>query len=69
MINQNGKVFLIEANTNPCLEMSSPLLARLIPVVLENAFKLKYKIFIIKKFKELQLIRYSHHLNFHYGLR
>ena len=39
MIDQNGKVYLIEANTNPCLEMNSPLLARLIPMVLDNAFK------------------------------
>jgi hypothetical protein len=31
MINENLKVELIEANTNPCLELSSPLLARLIP--------------------------------------
>ena len=39
MIDNQGKVYLIEANTNPCLEMSSPLLARLIPLVLENTFR------------------------------
>ena len=31
MIAETGKVYLIEINTNPCLEMSSPLLSRLIP--------------------------------------
>jgi D-alanine-D-alanine ligase-like ATP-grasp enzyme len=27
MIDENFKVYLIEANTNPCLEISCPLLA------------------------------------------
>jgi len=40
MIDDEFKVYLIEVNTNPCLELSSPLLARLIPNMLENAFKL-----------------------------
>lgn len=40
MIDENFKVWLIEANTNPCLELSCPLLGRLIPGMLENAFKL-----------------------------
>jgi hypothetical protein len=39
MIDENFKVWLIEANTNPCLELSCPLLGRLIPGMLENAFK------------------------------
>ena len=34
MIDQHLKPWLIEINTNPCLELSSPLLARLIPTVL-----------------------------------
>lgn len=32
--------WLIEVNTNPCLEESSPLLAMLIPRMLDDAFKL-----------------------------
>ena len=40
MIDDDFKVYLIECNTNPCLELSSPLLARLIPNMLENALKL-----------------------------
>lgn len=40
MIDENFKVYLIEANTNPCLEISSPLLSKLIPSMLENAFKI-----------------------------
>jgi len=39
MIDENYKIWLIEVNTNPCLELSSPLLARLIPQMLDNAFK------------------------------
>ena len=34
MIDENFKVWLIEANTNPCLELSSPLLGRIIPGML-----------------------------------
>ena len=49
MLNATGKVYLIEVNTNPCLEMNSSLLSRLIPLVLENTFKLKYFIYISKK--------------------
>ena len=40
MIDENFKVFLIEVNTNPCLELSSPLLARMIPSMLENAIRI-----------------------------
>ena len=39
MIDDNLKVSLIEVNTNPCLELSSPYLARLIPAMVENALK------------------------------
>lgn len=40
MIDENFKVWLIEVNTNPCLALSSSLLARLIPNMIENAFKI-----------------------------
>ena len=39
MINEDFKVFFIEVNTNPCLELSAPLLARLIPNMLENSWR------------------------------
>jgi hypothetical protein len=39
MIDENFKVWLIEANTNPCLELSSPLLGRIIPSMIENTFR------------------------------
>lgn len=39
MIDEDFKVFLIEVNTNPCLEQSSSLLARLIPNVVENMLR------------------------------
>lgn len=40
MIDENFKVYLIEANTNPSLEICSPLLARIIPELLDNSFRL-----------------------------
>jgi hypothetical protein len=40
MFDDEFKPYLIEVNTNPCLELSSPLLARLIPSMLENSFRI-----------------------------
>lgn len=40
MIDDEFRSYLIEVNTNPCLELSCPLLARLIPNMLENALKI-----------------------------
>lgn len=40
MIDSEMKVWLIEVNTNPCLELSSPYLELLIPKMLDQAFGL-----------------------------
>jgi hypothetical protein len=40
MIDNNYKSWLIEINTNPCLELSSPWLAHLIPAMLDGALEL-----------------------------
>lgn len=40
MFDADFNVFLIEANTNPCLELSCPLLARIIPAMLDSAFRI-----------------------------
>jgi hypothetical protein len=40
MMDKNAKVWLIEVNTNPCLELSSNYLAILIPSMVDNAFKI-----------------------------
>jgi hypothetical protein len=40
MIDENFKVYLIEANTNPSLEICCPLLARIIPELLDNSFRI-----------------------------
>jgi tubulin monoglycylase TTLL3/8 len=40
MIDEDFNVYLIEANTNPCLEVCCPLLARIIPELLDNSFRI-----------------------------
>lgn len=40
MIDHKFKPYLIEINANPCLEISCPLLERLIPITLEHTFRL-----------------------------
>jgi hypothetical protein len=40
LIDNKMKTWLIEANTNPCLELSGSLLARIIPHMLENSFRI-----------------------------
>ena len=40
MIDANYKTWLIEVNTNPCLEESSPILEEILPRMLDDAFKL-----------------------------
>lgn len=39
MIDDQFKLNLIEVNTNPCLEICCPLLARIIPNLVESTFK------------------------------
>ena len=40
MIEENFKVYMIEVNTNPSLEICCPLLARIIPELLDNSFRI-----------------------------
>jgi hypothetical protein len=40
MLDENLKPWLIEVNTNPCLELSCAHLARIIPNMLDNAFRI-----------------------------
>jgi len=40
ILDDNYKVWLIEVNSNPCIEMSSSILKVLIPRMLSDAFKL-----------------------------
>lgn len=40
MFDDEFKVYLIEVNTNPCLELGCPLLARLIPNMVDNALRI-----------------------------
>lgn len=38
MLDEDFKIYLIEINTNPCLELPCPLLSSLIPHMLDNSF-------------------------------
>ena len=40
MIDENFKVWLIEVNTNPCLETSCAFLSRIIPACVDNTFRI-----------------------------
>ena len=40
ILSEDGKVWLIEVNENPCLELSSALLAQMVPRMMNDAFKL-----------------------------
>jgi len=40
MIDEDMRPWLIEVNTNPCLELTSPYIARLIPAMVENSIKI-----------------------------
>ena len=40
MIDEDFVVYLIEANTNPCLETNSSVLSRLIPGMLDASFSI-----------------------------
>lgn len=39
MIDAHFKLYLIEVNSNPCLEISCPLLGAIVPRMIENALE------------------------------
>lgn len=45
MLDENLNVYIIEVNTNPCLETSCPLLTKIITPLVENVFKYKCVLF------------------------
>ena len=49
MIDSNFKVWLIEINTNPCIEESSKLLEAYIPRIINDALKLTIDVIFKKK--------------------
>ena len=38
MLDEDFKIYMIEINTNPCLELPCPLLSSLIPHMIDNSF-------------------------------
>ena len=64
MLDEDFKVYLIEVNTNPCLELSSTLLARLIPNMVENALRYYLSLyFYCKKLKLFILLSIFRNFN------
>ena len=57
MIDEELKPWLIEINTNPCLELSSPLLARLIPSIVDQTMRyaLTYAGYVSTLFSRLRI--------------
>lgn len=51
MLDETGKPWLIEINTNPCLDLSAPLLSKIIPAMIENVFRYSYYI-------QFQMLKY-----------
>ena len=40
MIDENFKIYLIEMNSNPCLDTSSTILSKIIPNLIDNVLRL-----------------------------
>lgn len=56
ILDEELQPWLIEVNTNPCLELSSPLLEQLIPAMLEDMLKVTVdRVFPTEYCKELAL--------------
>ena len=54
-MNDTGDVFLIEVNSNPCLELSSNLLRGLIPKMIDDALALTVdKTFPIESYEPIK---------------
>jgi len=50
LVDSNYETWLLEVNTNPCLEESSPVLQKLIPRMINDALKLTIDcVFLPKK--------------------
>jgi hypothetical protein len=54
MVDELMKPWLIEVNTNPCIEESSPILEKLLPRMLHNAFQLTLDVLFPPKGKSIQ---------------
>lgn len=53
MLDEDLKPWLIEFNTNPCLETGALLLSRIIPDMLDNAFRISLDPFLSDENKKL----------------
>lgn len=46
ILSKDGDPYLLEVNTNPCLEISSNLLSRIIPELIENTFRIVTDVYL-----------------------
>lgn len=58
-IDQQFNVWLIEINTNPCIEESSPLLGMLIPRMIDDALKLSVDLIFPPQYSD-EIIQKQH---------
>lgn len=64
MVDESFRPWLIEVNTNPCLEESSPLLQMLIPRMLDDAFILTLDtVFPTERKKRFPVQHHPDHFN------
>jgi hypothetical protein len=49
LVDSQGKPWLIEVNTNPCLEVGCSLLSRILPELVENSCRLVLDVFLPPK--------------------
>ena len=65
MFDKDLNPYLIEVNTNPGLEISSPLISKLVPRMIDDALRLTIDVIFDTKYKEERYINGKYSSPFH----